>query len=72
MAVAPDHATLDEPNAVRQANPGHPGTPTALAAAACTVFTRVMEDAPEDPTWPDRDRFVVSARHAPSAAAVSP
>src|SRR3954468_8930185 len=74
MAVAPDHGTLDElcvntirtlsMDAVQKANSGHPGTPMALAPVAYTLFTRVMEHAPEDPTWPDRDRFVLSAGHA--------
>ena len=74
MAVAPDHGTLDElcvntirtlsMDAVQAANSGHPGTPMALAPVAYTLFTRVMEHAPEDPTWPDRDRFVLSAGHA--------
>ncbi len=74
MAVAPDHGTLDElsvntirtlsMDAVQQANSGHPGTPMALAPVAYTLFTRVMEHAPSDPTWPDRDRFVLSAGHA--------
>src|SRR5215210_6380046 len=74
MAVAPDHGTLDElcvntirtlsMDAVQQANSGHPGTPMALAPVAYTLFTRVMEHSPEDPTWPDRDRFVLSAGHA--------
>src|SRR3712207_5077095 len=74
MAVAPDHGTLDElcvntirtlsMDAVQQANSGHPGTPMALAPVAYTLFTRVMEHDPSDPTWPDRDRFVLSAGHA--------
>jgi transketolase len=74
MAVAPDHGTLDElsvntirtlsMDAVQQANSGHPGTPMALAPLAYVLFTRVMEHSPSDPTWPDRDRFVLSAGHA--------
>src|ERR671916_1000697 len=51
-------------DAVQAANSGHPGTPMALAPLAYTLFTRVMEHSPEDPTWPDRDRFVLSAGHA--------
>jgi transketolase len=49
---------------VQQANSGHPGTPMALAPLAYLLYTRVMRHAPEEPTWPDRDRFVLSCGHA--------
>jgi transketolase len=48
---------------VQQANSGHPGLPMAMAPAAFLLFTRVMEHNPADPSWPDRDRFVLSAGH---------
>jgi transketolase len=51
-------------DAVQQANSGHPGTPMALAPLAHVLFTRVMRYDAADPTWPDRDRFVLSAGHA--------
>jgi transketolase len=49
---------------VQKANSGHPGTPMALAPLAYVLFTRVMRHNPNDPTWPDRDRFVLSCGHA--------
>src|SRR5207253_3402163 len=51
-------------DAVQKANSGHPGTPMALAPLAYVLYTRVMRHAPRDPTWPDRDRFILSAGHA--------
>src|SRR3954449_8071897 len=50
-------------DAVQAANSGHPGLPLAMAPAAWLLFTRVMEHDPQDPQWPDRDRFVLSAGH---------
>jgi transketolase len=50
-------------DAVQKANSGHPGMPMAMAPAAFLLFQRVMEHDPKDPTWPDRDRFVLSAGH---------
>lgn len=49
---------------VQAANSGHPGTPMALAPFAYTLFTRVMQHSPNLPSWPKRDRFVLSAGHA--------
>jgi transketolase len=51
-------------DAVQQADSGHPGTPMALAPLAHVLFTRVMRYDAADPTWPDRDRFVLSNGHA--------
>jgi transketolase len=51
-------------DAVQAANSGHPGAPLSLAPAAYVLFTRIMRHNPADPTWPDRDRFVLSAGHA--------
>src|SRR3954449_8319021 len=50
-------------DAVEQANSGHPGMPMAMAPAAYLLYTRFMRHKPKDPTWPDRDRFVLSAGH---------
>jgi len=50
-------------DAVQAANSGHPGLPMAMAPAAYQLFTRIMEHNPADPSWPDRDRFVLSAGH---------
>jgi transketolase len=52
---------MDGPQA---ANAGHPGTAMALAPLAHTLFSRVMLHDPDDPHWPDRDRFVLSCGHA--------
>ena len=51
-------------DAVQKANSGHPGTPMALAPVAYTIFTKFLRHNPENPSWPDRDRFVLSAGHA--------
>src|SRR6202048_3174779 len=51
-------------DAVQQAKSGHPGTPMALAPLVYTVWNRVMEFDPQDPIWPNRDRFVLSNGHA--------
>jgi transketolase len=51
-------------DAVQQAESGHPGTPMALAPLAYVLFTRVMRHDPADPSWSNRDRFVLSAGHA--------
>src|SRR6476619_3089775 len=51
-------------DAVQAAQSGHPGAPLALAPAAYVLFARVMRHNPADPSWPDRDRFVLSAGHA--------
>jgi len=51
-------------DAPQRANSGHPGTAMALAPLAHVLWTRIMRYDPADPTWPDRDRFVLSAGHA--------
>jgi transketolase len=51
-------------DAVQKANSGHPGTPMALAPIAYALWQRVLRYDPEDPIWPNRDRFVLSNGHA--------
>jgi transketolase len=51
-------------DAVQQANSGHPGTPMAMAPVVYTLWQRFLRFDPEDPIWPDRDRFVLSIGHA--------
>ena len=51
-------------DAVQAANSGHPGTPMALAPLGYSLFTRWLAHDPADPSWADRDRFVLSAGHA--------
>jgi transketolase len=71
--IEPDHG-LDElcintirtlaMDAVQRANSGHPGTPMALAPVAYTLWQNFLRIDPDDPTWPNRDRFVLSNGHA--------
>ncbi len=51
-------------DAPRAADSGHSGTAMALAPLAHVLWTRVMNYDPTDPSWPDRDRFVLSNGHA--------
>ncbi len=51
-------------DAVQKADSGHPGAPMGLAPLAYVLFTRHLRHDPSDPTWPDRDRFVLSNGHA--------
>jgi transketolase len=51
-------------DAVQQAKSGHPGTPMALAPLVYMLWNRVMRFDPQDPIWPNRDRFVLSNGHA--------
>ncbi len=51
-------------DAVQQANSGHPGTPMALAPLAYVLYDRYLRHNPQNPAWPGRDRFVLSAGHA--------
>lgn len=51
-------------DAVEKAKSGHAGTPMGFAPVAYTLWTRHLRYAPKDPTWPNRDRFVLSAGHA--------
>jgi transketolase len=51
-------------DAVQKANSGHPGAPMGMAPMAYTLWTRFLRHAPSDPSWPNRDRFLLSAGHA--------
>jgi len=50
-------------DAVQKAKSGHPGMPMGMADAAYVLWSRYLKHDPSDPTWPDRDRFVLSAGH---------
>ncbi len=50
-------------DAVQKANSGHPGLPLAFAPVAYLLYAERMKHDPSDPSWPDRDRFVLSAGH---------
>ena len=51
-------------DAVQKANSGHPGAPMALAPVAYCLWQQFLRYDPEDPIWPNRDRFVLSNGHA--------
>jgi transketolase len=51
-------------DAVQKANQGHPGAPMGLAPVAYALYTRLMKHNPRNPTWIDRDRFILSNGHA--------
>jgi transketolase len=67
--VEPDQLCIDTirtlaMDAVQQANSGHPGTPMAMAPIAYALWQRHRRFDPNDPIWPNRDRFVLSMGHA--------
>jgi transketolase len=51
-------------DAIQAASSGHPGTPMAMAPVAYELWQRFLRFDPENPIWPNRDRFVLSAGHA--------
>ncbi|MGH7497507.1 MAG: transketolase [Gemmatimonadales bacterium] len=51
-------------DAVQAAQSGHPGTPMAAAPTVYCLWQRILRYDPEDPHWPNRDRFVLSNGHA--------
>src|SRR5712671_3861659 len=51
-------------DAVQKANSGHPGTPMAMAPVVYTLWQQFLRFDPDDPIWPNRDRFVLSIGHA--------
>ena len=71
---APDHRDPDllvintirtlAMDAVQAANSGHPGTPMALAPVVYCLWQDFLRFDPDDPIWPNRDRFVLSNGHA--------
>jgi transketolase len=50
-------------DAVQKANSGHPGMPMGMAEIAVALWSNHLRHNPTDPTWADRDRFVVSNGH---------
>jgi len=50
-------------DAIQKANSGHPGMPMGMADVATVLFSKFMKFDPQNPTWPNRDRFVLSAGH---------
>jgi transketolase len=51
-------------DAVEQARSGHPGAPMGLAGIGVDLFSRYLRYNPDDPQWPNRDRFILSCGHA--------
>ena len=51
-------------DAVQRASSGHPGMPMGAATIAYILWSRHLRHNPRNPSWPDRDRFVLSAGHA--------
>ncbi len=66
---APIHRSLSNTikglsmDAIQAANSGHPGMPMGMADTASVLWTQHLRHDPSDPSWPDRDRFVLSAGH---------
>src|SRR5665213_4362496 len=50
-------------DAVEKAKSGHAGAPMAMAPVGYTLWNRFLAYDPDDPAWPNRDRFVLSAGH---------
>ena len=50
-------------DAVEKAASGHPGMPMGMADVATVLFTQFLKFDPQHPSWPDRDRFILSAGH---------
>jgi transketolase len=51
-------------DAIQKSNSGHPGTPLGAAPTAYTLWQSILRYDPEQPGWPNRDRFVLSSGHA--------
>lgn len=51
-------------DAIQKANSGHPGAPMGLAPAGYILWSKIMKHNPKNPSWLDRDRFVLSGGHA--------
>lgn len=50
-------------DAVQKANSGHPGMPMGMADAAFVLYTKHLKFNPHNPSWFNRDRFILSAGH---------
>jgi transketolase len=50
-------------DAIQKANSGHPGLPLGAAELGALLYGELLRHDPADPSWPDRDRFVLSAGH---------
>jgi transketolase len=50
-------------DAIEKANSGHPGLPLGCAEIGSVLFAEILRHDPQEPNWPDRDRFILSAGH---------
>lgn len=50
-------------DAVDKANSGHPGMPMGMADVATVLYSKFLKFDPKNPTWSDRDRFILSGGH---------
>ncbi|RYY08086.1 MAG: transketolase, partial [Cytophagaceae bacterium] len=67
-AVSIDQLSIDtirllSVDMVQKANSGHPGLPMGAAPMAYVLWSKFLRFNPQDPKWPNRDRFVLSAGH---------
>lgn len=61
--IAADTIRVLSVDAIQKANSGHPGMPMGMADIAVVLWSRFLNVDPTDPTWLDRDRFVLSNGH---------
>ena len=61
--LAADTIRVLSMDAVQRANSGHPGMPMGMADLAVVLWSQFLTVDPDDPTWVDRDRFVLSNGH---------
>ncbi len=64
--ITADTIRLLAADMVQKANSGHPGLPMGMADVATVLWTEFLKYNPQDPTWPARDRFVMSGGHGSS------
>jgi transketolase len=60
VALSVRSLTID---AIQKANSGHPGLPLGAAELAAVLYGKILRHNPANPSWLDRDRFVLSAGH---------